>query len=171
LSRDDGRRPAAQSQPDLRPAGRARSTRRLPLPGLLTLLAGLALMAYAAFLLVEHALLLAAGLRAQGAVVAVEDGSEESTGVYVRFTAQDGNSYSFVDYLKSGNTGNAPGQTFPVLYFAGAPEGAVIDSFMRLWIAPLGLGLAGACVVYVSGLAGACAFLRPRLRRRRGGQL
>jgi len=66
----------------------------------------------------------------------------------VRFVTASGEAVEFQASVSSGDPGYRVGDRAAVLYLPDSPEGAIINSFFHLWLAPtLLLGLGGGCTV------------------------
>jgi uncharacterized protein DUF3592 len=109
--------------------------------------------------------LLAHGKRAHGTVVDVEwetsqtthHSSRRSSGTstqrlaysVVEFTSADGRSITFRNSVGSNPPSYGTGDQVDVLYPAGSPEDAAIDSFSSMWLLPLIFDLVGLVVAGV----------------------
>lgn len=117
----------------------------------------------------ESQTLVQQGLKTDGVVMELiqkwSSSSKSSSGrsyaPLFRFQTPDGKEH----IVQSSTSSNPPaydvGDHVPVLYLAGKPEQAVINSFMELWIAPLITGIIGIAF-FVVGLVLVIAFFRKR---------
>jgi hypothetical protein len=108
---------------------------------------GLGSMYLAYVLYASSADLVAHGIKAQGQVIQnIEDISDDSTTYHpkIQFTTAEGENIQFTSNTSTNPPAFGIGQGVNILYPKGAPDQAVIDDFLFLWLGPLiagGLGI------------------------------
>ncbi len=66
----------------------------------------------------------------------------------IRFIAENGTTYEFVDNFLRGWLSNRVGSSIPVLYNPKDPRKAFIKDFLRIWGVPLLISISGALILY-----------------------
>lgn len=135
---------------------------------------GAAMLAVAAYQVVDTRAFLAAAVRAEGVVVDLarsrssDSGSSSSSATYapvIRFVARDGREVEFVSSHSSNPPRYRRGDRVGLLYAPDAPERARLEGFFSVWFGALIAGLLGTVFLLVGG---GWLFFEARARRRRG---
>ena len=120
--------------------------------GVILGLIGLVILGFAARLSLQELQFVLGSRTASGTVVDLKPSGSVYDPV-IRFTTADGRQVTFTDPQGSNPPSNKVGETVQVIYPAGAPQEARLNSFLDFWLSPLALTVFGAFFL-ISGIGG-----------------